>query len=111
MLRATIITFALLVTAAVSAAYFAPYIYFEYEYRRYGPEPAVLPKPTVPVVGRWIDDYFVVEAVDATTIAIGEPRYYQGNYSYLINKTKQTNQNNTNTKTHNNKPKDRSLTK
>jgi hydroxyacylglutathione hydrolase len=38
----------------------------------------------VPVVGRWIDDYYVVEAVDATTIAIGEPRYYQGNYSYLI---------------------------
>jgi hydroxyacylglutathione hydrolase len=38
----------------------------------------------VPVVGRWIDDYYVVEAVDATTIAICEPRYYQGNYSYMI---------------------------
>ena len=30
------------------------------------------------------DDYFVVEAIDPTTFAIGEPRYYQGNYSYLI---------------------------
>jgi hydroxyacylglutathione hydrolase len=84
LLRTTIVTLALLVTGAVLSAYFAPYIYFEYEYRRHGPEPAVLPKPTVPVVGRWIDDYYVVEAIDATTIAIGEPRYYQGNYSYLI---------------------------
>ena len=84
LLRATIITLALLVTGTVLVAYFAPYIYFEYEYWRRGPEPAVLPKPAVPVVGRWIDDYYVVEAIDATTIAIGEPRYYQGNYSYLI---------------------------
>jgi glyoxylase-like metal-dependent hydrolase (beta-lactamase superfamily II) len=36
------------------------------------------------VAGRWFDDYFVVEAIDPTTFAIGEPRYYQGNYSYLI---------------------------
>jgi len=34
--------------------------------------------------GRWFDDYFVIEQIDATTFAIGEPRYYQGNYSYLI---------------------------
>ena len=83
LLRATIVVLALLVTGTALVAYFAPYIYFEYEYRRHGPEPAVLPKPAVPVVGRWIDDYYVVEAIDATTIAIGEPRYYQGNYSYL----------------------------
>jgi hydroxyacylglutathione hydrolase len=38
----------------------------------------------VPVFGRWIDDYYVVEQIDPTAIAIGEPRYYQGNYSYLI---------------------------
>jgi len=36
------------------------------------------------VAGRWFDDYFVIESIDPTTIAIGEPRYYQGNYSYLI---------------------------
>src|SRR3954454_12243740 len=54
LLGATIITFALLVTGATSAAYFAPYIYFEFEYGRHGREPAVLPKPVVPVVGRWI---------------------------------------------------------
>jgi glyoxylase-like metal-dependent hydrolase (beta-lactamase superfamily II) len=34
--------------------------------------------------GRWADDYFVVEQIDAHTYAIGEPRYYQGNYSYLL---------------------------
>jgi hydroxyacylglutathione hydrolase len=44
----------------------------------------VLPMSTVPVTGRWFDDYFVVETIDPTTFAIGEPRYYQGNYSYLI---------------------------
>ena len=84
LLRASIITLALLVTCAALAAWYAPYLYFECEYRWHGPEPAVLPKPAVPVVGRWDDDYYVVEAIDATTIAIGEPRYYQGNYSYLI---------------------------
>ncbi len=32
----------------------------------------------------WYDDYFTVEYIDAETIAIGEPRYHQQNYSYLI---------------------------
>ena len=65
-------------------AYFAPYLYPEYEYRVHGPEPAILPKPNLPVTGRWFDDYFVVQEIDPTTFAIGEPRYYQGNYSYLL---------------------------
>jgi glyoxylase-like metal-dependent hydrolase (beta-lactamase superfamily II) len=33
---------------------------------------------------RWFDNYYAVERIDAKTFAIGEPRYYQGNYSYLI---------------------------
>lgn len=33
---------------------------------------------------RWHDDYFTVQALDENTFAIGEPRYYQQNYSYLI---------------------------
>jgi hydroxyacylglutathione hydrolase len=33
---------------------------------------------------RWIDDYFIVEVIDADTFAIGEPRYWQANFSYLI---------------------------
>jgi len=32
----------------------------------------------------WYDDYFTIEYLDANTIAIGEPRYYQQNYNYLI---------------------------
>ena len=67
-----------------TAAAFAPYLYPEYELRVQGMETAVLPRPEQPVSGRWFDDYFVIEDVDARTYAIGEPRYYQGNYSYLL---------------------------
>ena len=69
---------------AIAAALLAPYIYAEYEFDLHGGKPRVLPMPVEPVAGRWFDDYFVVEIVDQTTFAIGEPRYYQGNYSYLI---------------------------
>jgi hypothetical protein len=33
---------------------------------------------------RWHDDYFTVQAFDANTFAIGEPRYPQQNFNYLI---------------------------
>ncbi len=33
---------------------------------------------------QWFDDYFTLQVIDEMTIAIGEPRYYQQNYSYLI---------------------------
>jgi len=69
---------------AALAAWRAPYLYTESEYWLHGPQTAVVPKPSLPVAGRWLDDYFVVEQIDPTTLAIGEPRYYQGNYSYLI---------------------------
>ncbi len=68
----------------VTAAAFYPYIYAEYEFDLRGQARTPLPKPEVPVAGHWFDDYFVIESIDPTTIAIGEPRYYQGNYSYLI---------------------------
>jgi hydroxyacylglutathione hydrolase len=32
----------------------------------------------------WHDDYFTVQAIDAMTFAIGEPRYHQQNFNYLI---------------------------
>jgi hydroxyacylglutathione hydrolase len=82
--RGILVTLALVFVATVLVAYGAPYLYPEYQYRLHGPEPALLPRPVVPVAGRWIDDYFVVEELDPATIAIGEPRYYQGNYSYLL---------------------------
>ena len=33
---------------------------------------------------RWHDDYFTVQPLGPGTFAIGEPRYYQQNFSYLI---------------------------
>lgn len=33
---------------------------------------------------RWLDDYFTVEALDERTFAIGEPRYAQQVFNYLI---------------------------
>jgi glyoxylase-like metal-dependent hydrolase (beta-lactamase superfamily II) len=74
---------AVMVAAVISAWYF-PYLYAEYEFDLGARAPTVLPKPTGSVEGRWVDDYFVVEELDSATFAIGEPRYYQGNYSYLI---------------------------
>jgi glyoxylase-like metal-dependent hydrolase (beta-lactamase superfamily II) len=46
--------------------------------------PALLPPPEEGPSTRWIDDYFTVELVAPRTWAIGEPRYAQQNYSYLI---------------------------
>jgi hydroxyacylglutathione hydrolase len=81
--KLSVIAVALVTLIIVSAAYFAPYVFAEYD-AIVGHEPLIGPKPTVPVAGRWVDDYFVVETIDSSTFAIGEPRYYQGNYSYLI---------------------------
>ncbi len=38
----------------------------------------------IPNTATWFDDYFTIEYLDVDTIAIGEPRYYQQNYNYLI---------------------------
>jgi hydroxyacylglutathione hydrolase len=72
------------VAVASGAALLAPYLAAEYLFDLHGQRPRLLPMPTSAVTGRWVDDYFVVQQIDADTYAIGEPRYYQGNYSYLI---------------------------
>jgi hydroxyacylglutathione hydrolase len=74
----------LIALGAVVIAVCAPYLYPEYQLLAHGKEPAILAPPSVPVTGRWFDDYFVIETIDEGTFAIGEPRYYQGNYSYLL---------------------------
>jgi hydroxyacylglutathione hydrolase len=71
-----------LAALALVLALGAPYVGSELLLRQHGAR--LLPPPQASVRGRWFDDYFVVEDIDATTFAIGEPRYYQGNYSYLI---------------------------
>ena len=73
---------ALLAVVVGSIAAFAPYVGTEYLLRQHGA--LIEPVPTRPVAGRWFEDYFLVENIDETTFAIGEPRYYQGNYSYLL---------------------------
>ena len=82
--RRILLAIAATAIVVVIAALLAPYIYAEYMFNLLGQTPKVLPAPSEPVAGRWFDDYFVVEKLDAGTFAIGEPRYYQGNYSYLI---------------------------
>jgi hydroxyacylglutathione hydrolase len=73
----------LLVASVVALAYFAPYIDAEFEFTVLGRVHPIGPRPAV-AAGRWVDDYFVVERLASDTFAIGEPRYYQGNYCYLI---------------------------
>ena len=72
---------------AVLAAALAPYLYAEIGLRQTDAL-VTARRPEQPVRGHWFDDYFIVETLDAATFAIGEPRYYQLNYSYLIVGTK-----------------------
>ena len=66
----------------MAIAMLAPYVAAEYLLRQHGA--LIGPMPGSQVGGHWAGDYFLVDTIDATTYAIGEPRYYQGNYSYLI---------------------------
>jgi glyoxylase-like metal-dependent hydrolase (beta-lactamase superfamily II) len=49
-------------------------------------QPHAIIEPAKPDLaeGRMVDDYWAVQNIDARTHAIGEPRYYQANYEYLI---------------------------
>ncbi len=49
-----------------------------------GESPPLSEKAAESENSRWYGDYFLVEDIDASTFAIGEPRYYQQNFSYLI---------------------------
>lgn len=46
--------------------------------------PPLLDKLALSAAERWFDDYYTVEEISPNTFAIGEPRYYQKNYSYLL---------------------------
>lgn len=49
-----------------------------------GEVPALLDAENEGPDARWVDDYFIVQDIAENTIAIGEPRYPQQNFSYLI---------------------------
>ena len=72
-----------LLFALMLAGWYAPYVRSELSpytshYDIVDPAPARIAK------GHMVDDYFAVEDVGDNVIAIGEPRYYQQNYAYLI---------------------------
>lgn len=49
-----------------------------------GESPPLLEQADEGVAVRWHDDYFTLQEVAPNTFAIGEPRYYQQNFNYLI---------------------------
>jgi hydroxyacylglutathione hydrolase len=72
-----------LAVLAVAAALGAPYVDAELS-PWLEPHAIVDPAPPALAAGAMVDDYWAVQRIDADTIAIGEPRYYQVNYAYLI---------------------------
>ena len=76
-----------MLACVVLATVFAPSVYAELM-PWLEPHVIVDPAPAKVAKGRMFDDYFVVQDLGAGTFAIGEPRYYQQNYSYLIIGTK-----------------------
>ena len=69
--------------ALIAAAAYAPYVFAEYS-AHFTHHERVDPKPVKIARGRMFDDYWSVETVGPDTYALGEPRYYQQNYSYLL---------------------------
>jgi hydroxyacylglutathione hydrolase len=73
----------LVLSGAVLAAAFAPYVFAE-AWPLFDHHVITDPAPARIAKGRMVDDYFAVEDLGGGTYAIGEPRYYQQNYAYLI---------------------------
>jgi hydroxyacylglutathione hydrolase len=61
----------------------APYLFAELS-ASLEPHAIVDPAERVLSDGHMVDDYWAVQKIDANTYALGEPRYYQANYAYLI---------------------------
>lgn len=72
-----------LLTLIVAGAWFAPYVMPELHH--FSPHHDIV-SATAPALakGSMVDDYWAVQEIGPGTYAIGEPRYYQQNFSYLI---------------------------
>jgi hydroxyacylglutathione hydrolase len=81
--KAAAISASALLVGVSFAALFAPYVYSELG-RALSAHSVVDAEPVKLAKGDMLDDYFAVEDLGEGTFAIGEPRYYQQNYSYLI---------------------------
>lgn len=83
MKRVAIAILGVLLLGVLVAALFAPYV--DAELAVWLEPHAILDAaPAHLAKGRMVDDYFAVEDLGDGTFAIGEPRYYQQNYSYLV---------------------------
>jgi glyoxylase-like metal-dependent hydrolase (beta-lactamase superfamily II) len=82
-MKALIILVGLLCLSIIFAAIYAPYVDGELA-TWLEPHAIVDPAAVKLAKGDMVDDYFAVEDLGEGTFAIGEPRYYQQNYSYLI---------------------------
>jgi hydroxyacylglutathione hydrolase len=83
MKKAGAIIVGVLCLGVVLAAWYAPYIDGELAVWL-APHTIVDAAPVKIAKGGMVDDYFAVEDLGEGTFAIGEPRYYQQNYAYLI---------------------------
>jgi hydroxyacylglutathione hydrolase len=82
-MRVAIVIVGVLLLAGIVAALFAPYV--DAELAVWIEPHAIVDAATAHLAkGRMVDEYFAVEDLGDGTFAIGEPRYYQQNYSYLI---------------------------
>jgi glyoxylase-like metal-dependent hydrolase (beta-lactamase superfamily II) len=81
--RAAVIIVGLLLLGIVVAALLAPYVDGELM-AWLEPHVIIDPAPVPLAKGGMVDDYFAVEDLGDGVFAIGEPHYYQQNYSYLI---------------------------
>src|SRR5580693_7537284 len=82
-LSAAAVVIGLALVAAVLSAAYAPYVFPEVS-TLFDHHTIVDPAPARIAKGRMVDDYFAVEDLGGGVFAIGEPRYYQQNYAYLI---------------------------
>jgi hydroxyacylglutathione hydrolase len=81
--RLFIILLSVLLLTVFLAAWFAPYV--DGELMSWLEPHTIVDSAAVKIAkGEMADDYFAVEDLGESTFAIGEPRYYQQNYSYLI---------------------------
>ena len=83
MRTAALISVGALALLVVGGAWWAPYIDAELAVWL-EPHLIVDSAPAHLAKGRMVDDYFAVEDLGNGTFGIGEPHYYQQNYSYLI---------------------------
>lgn len=70
-------------TAAAALLVVQRHAVLVYALSLFGPPELLEPSDEGPGV-RWHDDYFIVQQLDHRTFAIGEPRYVQQTFSYLI---------------------------